>query len=83
MCDGGLTLYVDELFGDFDLSSVQTVIVGGVALGFRDGDHHVLLLLPEHLLGGDGPLQVVLLKTQARGRIGNWTWTCLHPQHLY
>lgn len=49
--EGVLTLYVDELFGNFDLSLVQTVVVGGVALGFRDGDHHVLLLLPEHLLG--------------------------------
>ena len=53
---------MDELFGNFDLSFVQTVVVGGVALCLRDGDHHVLLLLPEHLLGGDCSLQVVLLK---------------------
>lgn len=42
---------MDQLFGDSDLAPVQTVVVGGVALGLRDGDHHGLLLLPEDLLG--------------------------------
>lgn len=60
--DSVLTMYVDQLFGDSDISSVQSVIVGGVSLCLRYGDHHVFLLVPEHLLGGDRSLQVVLLK---------------------
>ncbi len=42
---------MDELFGNFDLSFVQAVVVGGVTLCLGDRDHHVLLLLPEDLLG--------------------------------
>jgi len=56
-----LTLDVHELFGNLELSLVEAVIVGDVALRLRHRDHHVLLLLPEHLLGRDGPLKMVLL----------------------
>ena len=56
-----LTLYVHELLGNLQLSFVQTVIVGDVALGLWHRDDHMLLLLPVHLLGRHGPLEVVLL----------------------
>lgn len=45
-----LTLDVDELFGNAELSFIQTVIVGDIALRFRHWDDHTFLLLPEHLL---------------------------------
>lgn len=72
---------MDELLGNFDLSLVQPVVVSGVGLGFRNRDHHVLLLLPEHLLGGDRPLQVVLLQTQAGGHRGKCA--ALNPRVYY
>ena len=62
-----LTLDVHELFGDLEFSFVEAIVVGDVALGLGHGDHHGFLLLPEHRLGGDGPLQMVLLRRAARG----------------
>ena len=56
-----LTLNVYQLFGNAELSFVQTVVVGDVALCLRHGDDHTLLLLPEHRLSRDRPLEMVLL----------------------
>lgn len=56
-----LTLDVDELFGLTEVSFVQSVVVGDAALGLGHRDDHAVLLLPEHLLGTDGSLEMVLL----------------------
>ena len=61
-----LTLDVHELFGNLEFSFVEAVIVGDVALSLGHRDHHVFLLLPEHRLGRDGPLQMVLLRRSNR-----------------
>lgn len=58
-----LTLDVNELFGLTEVSFVQTVVVGDASLGLGHRDDHGVLLLPEHLLGTDGSLEMVLLWT--------------------
>lgn len=64
-----LTLDVDELFRNAELSFIQTVIVGDIALCFGHWDDHTLLLLPEYLLSRDCPLEMVLLggRNQRKG----------------
>ena len=57
-----LTLDVEELFGDPELSFIETVVVSDVALRLRHRDDHVLLLFPENRLSRDGPLEMVLLR---------------------
>lgn len=64
-----LTLDVDELFGDAELSFVKAVVIGDVTLCLWHRDDHALLLLPKHLLGRDGPLEMVLLKHTMRERV--------------
>lgn len=60
---------MDELFGDAELSFVKAVVIGDVTLCFWHRDDHALLFLPEHLLGRDGPLEMVLLKHTMRERV--------------
>lgn len=57
-----LTLNVEELFGNPELSFIETVVVSDVALRLRHRDDHVLLLFPENRLRRDGPLEMVLLR---------------------
>lgn len=56
-----LTLYVNELFGHPEVPRVEGLIVGDVALSLWDRNHHVVPLLPVHLLSRDGPLEMVFL----------------------
>ncbi len=59
---------MDELFRDAELSFVKAVIIRDVTLSLWHRDDHTLLLLSEHLLGRDGPLEMVLLKHIVRER---------------
>lgn len=61
-----LTLNVEELFGNPELSFIETVVVSDVALRLRHRDDHVLLLFPENRLRRDGPLEMVLLRERER-----------------
>lgn len=56
---------MDELFGLTEISFVETIIVGDAALGLGHRDDHAVFLLPEHLLGTDGSLEMVLLQEKS------------------
>lgn len=54
-----------ELFGLTEISFVETIVVSDAALGLGHRDDHAVLFLPEHLLGTDGSLEMVLLQEKS------------------
>ena len=59
---------MNELLWHVEVPRVEGFVVGDVALRLGHRDDHVVPLLPVHLLGRDGPLEVVLLQNQRRRR---------------